>query len=152
MRIADYGGTDQIGLNVVRDMLAKGDLTNYHMLDFDNGIDLREPIQGEKFDLGICMDLLEHVSNPFLVTKNIIDSLNPGAFLFVTAPFVWEIHGYPQDFWRYTPDGFGELFKDMETEIISVVIDDYEFSDKSYRPIVPVTRPWTRIIGIFRKK
>jgi SAM-dependent methyltransferase len=149
MRIADYGGTDNIGRDIVKILLASGNLENYHMLDFDNGIDLREPIKGEKFDLGICMDLLEHVSNPFIVVKNIIDSLNPGAFLFVTAPFVWELHGYPQDFWRFTPDGFAELFKEMKTEIIYIEVDDYEITEKSTPPVNP---PWTRVIGIFQKK
>lgn len=152
MRIADYGGTDNIGEGIVRGMLAGGGLTNYHMLDFDNGYDLRKPIRGKKYDLGICMDLLEHVSNPFLVSKNIIKSLNKGAFLFVTAPFVWEIHGYPQDYWRYTPDGLAELFKyDMDIEIIYVEVDSHK--DEGDPPqVVPVSRPWTRVIGIFRKK
>lgn len=151
MRIADFGGTDNIGQNIIKDMLASGELENYHMLDFDNGIDLREPIVGEKFDLGICMDLLEHVSNPFLVAKNIMDSLNPGAYLYVTAPFVWEIHGYPQDFWRFTPDGLEELFRDMEAELIYVEVDSHTDKVES-KQVVPVSRPWTRVIGIFRKK
>ena len=73
MRIADYGGTKKIGSNVVKKMLKGGGLKDYHMLDFDNGFDLRKSIKGKKFDLGICMDLLEHTTNPFLVAKNIID-------------------------------------------------------------------------------
>lgn len=154
MRIADYGGTDNIQKDVVKNMLLTGNLANYHMLDFDNGIDLREPIVGEKFDLGICMDLLEHVSNPFLVAQNIIDSLNPGAFLFVTAPFVWEIHGYPGDYWRYTPQGLMELFKDMEVEIVYAEVDSHNPADYPESPasIPPVSLPWTRVIGIFKKK
>lgn len=151
MRIADYGGTDNIQKDVVRDMLAKGNLTNYHMLDFDNGVDLRKPIKGKKFDMGICMDLLEHVSNPFVVAKNISNSLKSGAFLFVTAPFIWEIHGYPEDYWRFTPTGIAELFSDMEMKTVYVEIDSYKHA-KGYKPVVPVALPWSRIIGIFRKK
>lgn len=151
MRIADYGGTNEIGTDIVKDMLAGGDMKNYHMLDFDNGVDLRKPIRGKKFDLGICMDLLEHVSNPFIVAKNIIDSLKPRAFLFITAPYVWEIHNYPKDFWRFTPDGIQELFKEMETEIIYAQVDSYKPIDPKHKPLVPVTRPWTRVIAIFRK-
>lgn len=153
MRIADYGGTDEIGEGIVQKMFAGGDLKNYFMLDFDNGVDLREPIKGEKYDLGICMDLLEHTSNPFLVAKNIIDSLNPGAFLFVTAPWVWELHGYPNDYWRFCPQGLEELFKEMETEIVYAEADTYEPPTPNPMPSVPpVSLPWTRIIGIFKKK
>jgi SAM-dependent methyltransferase len=153
MRIADYGGTDEIGKDIVKNMLAEGNLKNYHMLDFDNGVDLREPIAGEKFDLGICMDLLEHTSNPFIVAKNIVDSLNQGAFLFVTAPFVWELHGYPNDYWRFCPQGLEELFKEMEVEIVYAEEDTYTPPvPNPLPPVPPVTLPWTRVIGIFKKK
>lgn len=151
MRIADYGGTEENGSNHVKKILKAGDLYNYHMLDFENGIDLREPINGEKFDLGICMDLLEHVSNPFLVVKNIIDSLKPGAFLFVTAPFVWELHSVPQDFWRFTPEGFLELFKEMEMEAVFEEEDTYG-SLKIKTDQISISPPWIRVIGYFRKK
>jgi SAM-dependent methyltransferase len=151
MRIADYGGTNRIGENIVQRMFAGGDLNNYNMLDFDNGVDLRNPIEG-KFDVGICMDLLEHTSDPFLVAKNIIDSLNPGAFLFVTVPFVWELHGYPNDYWRFTPQGLGELFKDMEVEVIYAKEDTYIPDMKNMPPVPPVSLPWNRIVGVFRKK
>ena len=159
MRIADYGGTDNIGDHVVRSILESGDLKNYHMLDFDNGVDLREPIKGEKFDLGICMDLLEHTSNPFIVSKNIIDSLNAWSLLFVTVPFVWEIHAVPDDFWRFTHHGLMELFKEMEVEKVYGIIDTIEESiKKGEEPVnpvawyLPVSKPFTRIIGIFKKK
>lgn len=155
MRIGDYGGTDNIGADIIREMLAEGGLKNYFMLDFDNGIDLRKPVKGKKYDLGLCMDLLEHTSNPFIVAKNIIDSLSPGALLFVTAPFVWELHGYPNDYWRFCPDGLKELFSDpsMDTIIVYTIQDTYDPKDvKAEPPIPPVTLPWTRVIGVFRKK
>lgn len=151
MRIADYGGTNAIGMDSVKNLLAKGNLKNYHMLDFDNGIDLREPIKGKKFDMGLCMDLLEHTSNPFVVSKNIIDSLNTGAFLFVTVPFVWDLHAYPDDYWRFTPHGLSELFKEMETEIVYGIMEDEDFPRDEKRPL-PVSLPYSRVVGIFRKK
>ena|SRR3990167_7994356 len=159
MRVADYGGTDNIGGGLVRKLLETGDLKKYFMLDFDNGVDLREPIKGEKFDLGICMDLLEHTSNPFIVSKNIIDSLSPGSLLFVTVPFVWEIHAVPDDFWRFTHHGLMELFKEMEVEkvygVIDPIEDDIKKGEEPVNPVawyLPVSKPFTRIIGIFRKK
>ena len=152
MRIADFGGTEKVGKNIVKDMLAAGGLKDYHMLDFDNGVDLRKPIKGKKFDLGICMDLLEHTSNPFVVAKNIIDSLNPNALLFVTVPFTWQLHGYPDDFWRFTPSGLEELFKDNSLRKVLVYV-----SEDSYRPgkkekiVPPIPAPWFRVVGIFQK-
>ena len=151
MRVADYGGTDTVRGGAVRKLLEEGDLKNYHQLDFETGVDLREPIKGEKFDLGICMDLLEHTSNPFVVAKNIIDSLNKDAYLFVTVPFVWHLHTYPDDFWRFTPHGLSELFKEMETETVYSMLDTYEIPEDE-KQIVPVSLPFSRVIGIFKKK
>jgi SAM-dependent methyltransferase len=156
MRIADYGGTDAIGEDSVRQLLASGNLRNYHMLDFDNGHDLRKPIKGEKYDMGICMDLLEHTSNPFLVAKNIAASLKPGAYLFVTVPFVWPLHGFPDDYWRFSPSGVVELFKDMEMQYFETVPDSFVPTPKRVKEMkaLPgfVSTPYSRIIAAFKAK
>ena len=128
-RFADYGGTENIACNIVKNSLSAAGQNDYTALDFDNGIDLRKPIKGPKFDVGICMDLLEHTSDPFLVAKNIKNSLAKDALLFVTVPFVWEIHYYPKDYWRFTPQGIEELFSGeemdhpMAIEMIGIVRD-----------------------------
>lgn len=141
-RTADYGGTDAIGKGIIKNTLKTGGITDYHMLDFDNGIDLRKPIKGKKFDLGICMDLLEHTTDPFLVAKNIKNSLKKGAYLFVTVPFMWEVHLYPGDYWRFTTQGLAQLFIDMELHYVYMVEDDQPGADfKRYRTV-----------GIFSKK
>jgi hypothetical protein len=154
MRVADYGGTEAIGANFVQQLLETGGLKDYHMLDFDNGVDLRKPIKGKKFDLGICMDLLEHTSNPFIVAENIIGSLKSGAYLFVTVPWSWNIHHHPDDYWRFSPSGLGELFKEMEVEAIFQEVDDYK-SERGATPSViqiAVPQPWIRSTGYFKKK
>lgn len=155
MRIADYGGTDNIGAHDVRNLLASGKLTDYRMLDFDSGVDLRKPIRGAKFDLGICMDLLEHTSNPFIVAKNIKNSLKKGALLFITVPFVWPLHGFPDDFWRFSPSGVMELFKGMERVYLFIEKDSYGPDAKTEKALkkLPdhISPPYIRIIGVFRK-
>lgn len=152
-RVADFGGTDRAGDGKIQKILSEYGLTNYHMLDFDNGIDLRKPIRGPKFHLGICMDLLEHVSDPFIVTKNIINSLKPGALLFITVPFVWQIHGDVgyNDYWRFTPQGVKELFKDMGEEALYKIYDSYKPSHIIPPYLMPPSLPWIRIVGIFKK-
>ena len=165
-RVADFGGTDTIGAPVVKKMLAldqvtvrnggsdkeliailngrlkkKKDTPKYIILDYDNGIDLMKPIKGEKFDAGICMDLLEHTENPFVIAKNISDSLKPGALLFVTVPWVWELHYYPKDYWRFCPQGLEVLFPDMTAETIEIIRDPSPEEDL----------PRHRLVAIFKK-
>lgn len=86
----------------------------YEVLDYCTGIDLMKPIERNKYNLGICMDLLEHVANPFIVAENISNSLTAGALLFVSVPWVWEVHEFPIDNWRFTTNGLATLFPKME--------------------------------------
>ena len=164
-RIADYGGTSKIGSDIINQALALDrvtarkaeggkDLTiilngvpkkknpEYIVLDYDNGIDLAKPIKGKKFDAGICMDLLEHTENPFIVAKNISNSLNKGAVLFVTAPFVWELHRHPIDCWRFCPQGLTRLFPDMKPVELAIVRDRVDEEDL----------PRSRVVAVFKKK
>jgi 2-polyprenyl-3-methyl-5-hydroxy-6-metoxy-1,4-benzoquinol methylase len=62
-----------------------------------------------KFDVVICAEVIEHVSNPFLAIEQIYRVLNPDGLLVLTAPMKLEIHGSPFDYWRYTPQGFEVL-------------------------------------------
>lgn len=165
-RIADFGGTDKIGGNIVRQMIAMKDISvknsepdnklnvllsgsgykktppEYIVLDYDNGVDLMKPVKGAKFDAGICMDLLEHTKNPFIIAKNISDSLKSGALLFLTVPFVWELHDYPGDYWRFCPHGLEQLFPKMKAITIEVIRDSVPEEEL----------PRTRLVAIFKKK
>lgn len=162
-RIADFGGTQKIGAPIVKKMLSLSELVvvqgegdgfnailngkprkpvpEYFCLDYDSGIDLMKPVEGKKFDGGICMDLLEHLPQPFLVAKNISDSLKKDALLFVTCPFVWEPHNFPGDYFRFTPQGVEALFPKMKV-ITTEVIRDYAPEEEL---------PRSRIVGIFKK-
>lgn len=135
--VADYGGTDNIGEDFVKKMLLSAGIKEYKKLDRDNGHDLLKPLKG-KYGTGICMDLLEHVTNPFTVAKNISDSLKPGAYLFVTAPWRWNYHDSAwfntecgvktetvwHDYWRFSPHGLIALFPNLEAIGARIVQDE----------------------------
>ena len=135
--VADYGGTDNIGEDLVKKSFSGVGIKKVKSLDYDSGYDLLKPIKGEKYGSGICMDLLEHVTNPFTVAKNISDSLLPGAYLFVTAPWKWNYHDSEwfktecdivstvvwHDYWRFSPNGLIELFSELEAIRADIVAD-----------------------------
>lgn len=69
----------------------------------------------EKDDVGCfahieCMSLLEHVKRPWLLAANLERMLEPAGTIFVTVPFIWKLHGYPSDYWRFTHEGIRLLF------------------------------------------
>jgi len=37
--------------------------------------------------------------------------------IFISALFSWRIHGYPNDFWRFTPEGIKELFPNLKFDM-----------------------------------
>lgn len=154
-RVPDYGGTDRNGGGRIRSELLKYGVKNYIPLDLEGGVDLRKPVPGEKFNLGVCMDLLEHVSNPFVVSANISNSMKSGAMLFVTAPFSWPLHGDTYgDYWRFTVEGLRELFvtQNMKQRELYVIKDSIvpPKLPKAYEAVTPPA-PWMRVIGIFER-
>lgn len=61
-----------------------------------------------------CMSVLEHCRRPWLMAENLQDMLEPGGTLYVTVPFVWRVHRYPDDYWRFTTSGIRVLFPAIE--------------------------------------
>lgn len=71
--------------------------------------------------------------------------------VFISVPFCWKIHGYPSDYWRFTPEAIKVLFPEIKflndrsnmcTWKIGevVLIDDSMFKMESisgYREVFP---------------
>jgi ubiquinone/menaquinone biosynthesis C-methylase UbiE len=60
------------------------------------------PFRDNAFDGIICSELLEHVSSPPAVLRDIHRVLRVGGLLLICVPFLNRIHGDPYDFGRYT--------------------------------------------------
>ena len=61
-----------------------------------------------------CLSVLEHSRQPFRMAENIQRLLETGGALYVSVPFAWEIHSFPSDYWRFTPEAVRLLFPDIE--------------------------------------
>lgn len=57
-----------------------------------------------------CVSVLEHVRRPWLFAANVERRMRPGASILICAPWVWRVHGYPDDYWRMTPSAIAALF------------------------------------------
>lgn len=65
-----------------------------------------------RFPLIVAGQVLEHVERPWLFVPQAASHLEPGGWLLVVAPFIWEHHRHPIDCWRFAPDGLKVLAKD----------------------------------------
>lgn len=57
-----------------------------------------------------CISVLEHCRRPWLVARHLQELLLPGATIHFSVPFVWKVHAYPNDYYRYTAEGVRLLF------------------------------------------
>lgn len=72
------------------------------------------PAPGAPYTHADCISVLEHSKRPWLLAANLEASLVAGGSLFLTVPFIWRVHGYPSDYWRFTIAAVRELFKRIE--------------------------------------
>lgn len=61
-----------------------------------------------------CMSVMEHAKKPWLVAENIEGAMEPGATIFLCAPFIWRVHAYPNDYWRFTKEAIRLLFSNIK--------------------------------------
>jgi SAM-dependent methyltransferase len=67
------------------------------------------PLADACADAALLTQVLEHVPDPAAVLGEVARTLRPGGSLFMTVPFVWELHELPYDYWRYTPASLERL-------------------------------------------
>jgi SAM-dependent methyltransferase len=66
----------------------------------------------EEYDYVLSDQVLEHVEgNPQDVFDESLRLLKPGGIAVHTTCFINPIHGFPSDFWRFTPEGLKMLAK-----------------------------------------
>ena len=85
----------------------------------------------KKFNTAICFSVLEHCHNPFKMCENMAWLLNEKGTVFISVPFSWEIHAYPSDYWRFTPEGVKVLFPEFSfdghpSDVSTNVLGDVE--------------------------
>ncbi len=66
------------------------------------------------YGLAICCSVLEHVKRPWVMAENITNLIRPDGWLYVSVPWVWRFHAYPDDYFRFSYRGLKELFPDYE--------------------------------------
>jgi SAM-dependent methyltransferase len=78
------------------------------------------PAGDSSFEAVLCTQVLEHVPKPRDVLRELHRVLVPGGKLWMTVPFVGELHEEPYDFFRYTSFGARAILEDTGFEVLSV--------------------------------
>ncbi len=72
----------------------------------------------DQYDLVLCFDTLEHVSDPFAFCRHLVQVTRPGGYIYLATVFSWEYHPSPHDYFRFSPDGLGACFAGTPAEMI----------------------------------
>ncbi len=76
--------------------------------------------QDNSFDFCLSDQVLEHVQgNPYKAFEESIRVVKPGGFIIHTTCFINEVHHFPGDFWRFTPDALRLMSESFGTEVMT---------------------------------
>lgn len=116
--------------------LRYSDAMGVDMLEGD-GVDVVHNLENGPFITGAtvfshvdCVSVLEHSMRPWKMAETIQTMMHPGASIYINVPFIWRVHAYPDDYFRFTAAGVRVLFDEIEWEVIKYVSNDISDSHK----------------------
>jgi Methylase involved in ubiquinone/menaquinone biosynthesis len=68
-----------------------------------------DSVNSDTFDVLLCSQVLEHISEPDKAIKEMARVLRPGGRLVLTVPFLGRLHEEPFDYFRFTKYGLESL-------------------------------------------
>lgn len=77
------------------------------------------PFGDDAFDTLLCTQVLEHVDNLVGILTEIRRALRPGGTFVLSVPFLYNIHGAPHDYRRFTEFGLQKLL-DHDFELLEL--------------------------------
>ena len=104
----------------------------------------RLPFASHSVDAIVSGQVFEHVEYFWLTWLEMARVLKPGGLIFLLAPSRGPEHRYPQDCWRFYPDGFRALASYATLELLEVSTDWEPHAD-------PDSAPWGDTVGVFRQ-
>ena len=73
----------------------------------------------------LCLETIEHVEFCHQAVREMHRILKPGGICVLSSAMAFPIHEYPQDYWRFTPAGFGSLLRPFETRYIGYIGNEH---------------------------
>ncbi|MBN9627290.1 class I SAM-dependent methyltransferase [Acidovorax sp.] len=103
------------------------------------------PFASHSVDVVVSGQAFEHVEFFWLTWLEMTRILRPGGYIFLVAPSRGPEHRYPQDCWRFYPDGFRALGQYGDLEILETTTDWTPHAAED-------SAAWGDTVGVFRQR
>lgn len=86
------------------------------------GVDQIENLERLSFPDGhagtvLCLNVIEHAWDFRKGVEELVRILAPGGIVLMTTAFAIRVHGYPEDYWRFTPRAMERLLEGMPSHL-----------------------------------
>lgn len=71
------------------------------------------------FDAAIAVSVFEHLERPWVAAGSLAAVLAPGGWVYVATHQTFPLHGYPQDFFRFSREALALIFDDAGFEVLA---------------------------------
>ncbi|MDD4332937.1 MAG: methyltransferase domain-containing protein [Patescibacteria group bacterium] len=127
--ILDIGGSQKSGYHEIikreDNKIITANINPEYGCDLVFDIQERFPMENEKYSAVIALNVLEHIFNFHNVFNETCRILKKdGQFIFA-VPFLYQIHGSPDDYFRYTKSALEKLLKESGFEEIEITTLGY---------------------------
>lgn len=114
-RVLDIGCGDMPYRHVVESIADKYDSIDREEraqgITYLGDIQNMDMIPDAQYHTAVCLEVLEHVPNPFQGIREIARILKPGGRLILSVPHLSRLHEEPHDYYRYTHYGLGVILE-----------------------------------------
>ena len=90
-------------------------MTDYNKSFGHKYLDVTDIKLKSKFDIILCLNVLEHVYDYQLAISNLYKCLEPGGTLIISVPYIYPLHDEPIDFWRFSEHSLKQMFSNFKT-------------------------------------
>ena len=85
-------------------------------------------VRDASYDTAVCIEVLEHVPDPFAAVAAIRRVLKPGGVVVISVPHLSRLHEVPHDYYRYTEYGLRALLERAGLEVVELRVKGGLFS------------------------
>ncbi len=123
--IIEFGASEKIEKNFCNKNLKNAKITYSNLNSLDKkfiNIDLQKNFfLKTKYDYIIIFNVLEHLLDPNLALKNLSSICKKNGKIIGSTPFIFRVHGAPNDYSRFTKDHLIELLKSNNFKNIEII-------------------------------